>query len=110
MEFTTGQYLLFFGLVALGTLLTRALPFLLFPDKKEIPQYITYLANILPYTMIGILVVYCLKNVTILGGSHGIPELVSIIAIVILHLWKNNALLSIGGGTLLYMLLVQSIF
>lgn len=107
MNFTSGQYLLFFGVVAIGTLLTRVLPFLLFPEKKEIPPYINYLADVLPYTMIGILVVYCLKNTSLLGSPYGIPELVSIIAIVLLHLWKNNTLLSIGGGTLLYMLLIQ---
>lgn len=110
MSFSTGQYLIFFGLVALGTLLTRALPFLLFPDRREIPKYIKYLADVLPYTMIGILVIYCLKDVSLLGSPHGIPELISIAAIIILHLWRNNTLLSIGGGTLLYMLLIQYVF
>ena len=110
MNYTTGQLFLFFGLIILGTVITRALPFLLFPEKRKIPKYIKYLADVLPFTMIGMLVVYCLKDVSFIGGSHGLPELISIAAIVMLHLWRNNTLLSIGCGSLLYMILVQYVF
>jgi branched-subunit amino acid transport protein AzlD len=107
MNYTTTQLFIFFGIVVLGTVITRALPFLLFPEKKEIPKYVNYLADILPYTIIGMLVIYCLKDVSILKAPYGLPEAISIVAIIILHIWKKNTLLSIGGGALLYMLLVQ---
>lgn len=107
MNYTTTQLFIFFGIVVLGTVITRVLPFLLFPEKKEIPKYVNYLADILPYTIIGMLVVYCLKGVSILKAPYGLPEAISIVAIIILHIWKKNTLLSIGGGALLYMLLVQ---
>ncbi len=110
MNYTTGQLFLFFGLIILGTVITRALPFLLFPEKRKIPKYIKYLADVLPFTIIGMLVIYCLKDVSFIGGSHGLPELISIAAIVMLHLWRNNTLLSIGCGSLLYMILVQYVF
>lgn len=110
MDYTTGQLFLFFGLVVLGTVITRVLPFLLFPEKRIIPKYIKYLADVLPFTMIGMLVVYCLKDISFVYGTHAIPELISIAVIVVLHLWRKNTLLSIGCGSLVYMLLVQYIF
>ncbi|NLK28076.1 MAG: branched-chain amino acid transporter AzlD [Clostridiales bacterium] len=110
MNYTRTQLILFFTIISLGTILTRALPFLLFPEKKEIPKYIKYLADILPYTIIGMLVIYCLKDISFTNPPNGIPEIISIAIIVILHLWKNSTLLSIAGGTLVYMLLVQFIF
>ena len=96
--------------VVLGTMLTRYLPFLLFPGNKPTPKYIRYLGNVLPAAVFGLLVVYCLKNVSLLTGSHGIPELVSIAVVIALHLWKRQMLLSIAGGTVCYMLLVQFLF
>ncbi|HHV09374.1 MAG TPA: branched-chain amino acid transporter AzlD [Clostridiales bacterium] len=110
MNYSTLQLVLFFGVVVLGTQLTRVLPFLVFPENKEIPKYIKYLADILPFTIIGMLVVYCLKDVSFIQPPHALPEAVSILVITLLHLWKKNTLLSIGGGALLYMLLVQYIF
>ncbi|MDF2540921.1 MAG: putative rane protein [Herbinix sp.] len=110
MKLSTDQLFIFFGIIALVTLLTRLLPFLLFPEKKEIPKYIKYLADVLPYTIIGMLVVYCLKNISFTGSTHAIPEIISISVIVVLHLWKKNTLLSIGVGSLLYMFFVQYIF
>lgn len=98
------------GLCALATMLTRFLPFLLFRSDKPAPKYIRYLGKALPAAIFGMLVVYCLKNVTVLAGSHGLPELLAISTVVALHLWKRNMLLSIGGGTVCYMLLVQWIF
>ena len=91
------------------TILLRFLPFLIFGGKKEIPGYITYLSGVLPYAIMGMLVVYCLKDVPG-SGHYGIPELIAILFIVALHKWKKSTLLSIGGGTVLYMVLVQTIF
>lgn len=110
MNYSVTQLFIFFGVVTLGTVLTRALPFLLFPENKEIPKYVKYLADILPYTIIGMLVVYCLKNISFTQSPHAVPEILSILLITILHIWKKNTLLSIGGGALFYMILVQYIF
>ena len=97
-------------MVVLGTALTRFLPFLLFPAGKPTPRYIQYLGKVLPSAVFGLLVVYCLRDVSLLSGSHGIPELISIAAVVGLHMWKRQMLLSIAGGTVCYMLLVQLVF
>ena len=94
----------------IGTMITRFLPFLIFPENKETPEWVQYLGKVLPYSVIGLLVVYCLKDTQILTGSHGIPEVIATLFIVIIHSWKKNVLLSIAGGTLLYMGLVQYIF
>lgn len=108
MTFT--QQLITIGMVVLGTVLTRFLPFLLFPPEKPTPKYIQYLGAVLPSAVFGLLVVYCLKNVSLFTGNHAIPEIISIAAVVGLHVWKRQMLLSIAGGTLCYMLLVQIIF
>ncbi len=97
-------------MVVLGTMVTRFLPFLVFPSGKPTPKYIQYLGKVLPAAVFGLLVVYCLKGVTIFAGSHGIPELISILFVVLLHLWKRQMLFSIAGGTICYMLLVQLVF
>lgn len=96
--------------VALATMLTRFLPFIIFPAGKSTPKFIQYLGKVLPAAVFGLLVVYCLKDVNILTGSHGIPELIAIAFVIVLHLWKRQMLLSIAGGTVLYMLLVQFVF
>lgn len=96
--------------VAAGTQLTRWLPFWLFPENKKPPRAVVYLGRVLPPAMMGLLVVYCLKSVTWLEAPHGAPELIAIAAVAALHWWKGNVLLSIAGGTALYMLLVQAVF
>lgn len=96
--------------VVLGTMLTRFLPFLVFPTGKQTPKYVEYLGKVLPGAVFGLLVVYCLKGVNVLTGAHGLPELISIAVVVALHLWKKQMLLSIAGGTVCYMLLVQLVF
>lgn len=108
MTFT--QQLITIGMVILGTMLTRFLPFLFFPAGKPTPNYIRYLGNVLPAAVFGLLVIYCLKDVSIAGGSHGIPELISIAVVIALHCWKRQMLWSIAGGTVCYMLLVQFAF
>lgn len=96
--------------VALGTMVTRFTPFFLFPEKKELPGIIVYLGRMLPPAMMGLLVVYCLKGVSLVQAPNGLPELIAIAAIVLLHSWKRNVLLSIGAGTAIYMFLVQAVF
>ena len=98
------------GAVVLGTMVTRFLPFLLFPASKPTPKYILYLGRVLPCAVIGLLVVYCLKDVSVSAFPFGLPELICIAAVVLLHLWKKNMLLSIAAGTVLYMVLVQLVF
>jgi branched-subunit amino acid transport protein AzlD len=107
---TAVQQLITILVVAAGTVLTRSLPFLLFPAGKPTPKYIQYLGKVLPAAVFGMLVVYCLKNVQILSGSHGLPEAIAIAVVAALHLWKKNTLLSIAVGTVCYMLLVQLVF
>ena len=107
---TLTQRILTILVIVLGTMLTRFLPFLLFPAEKTTPKAIHHLGNVLPGAVFGLLVVYCLKNVSLFTGSHGFPELISIALVVVLHLWKRQMLLSIAGGTVCYMLLVQFVF
>ncbi len=97
-------------LVAVTTLATRAIPFILFPEGKKIPKAVEYLGKVLPPAVIGMLVVYCFKSVNPVSFPFGLPEFIAGAVVVILHLWKRNNLLSIGAGTILYMLLVQNIF
>ena len=107
---TLTQRIITIALCVLGTMTMRFLPFLVFSEKKPTPKYIRYLGNALPVATFGMLVVYCLKNVDLFGGSHGIPEAVALAVTLGLHLWKRKMLLSIAGGTICYMLLVQLVF
>lgn len=107
---TLTQQIIIIGMVILGTVLTRFLPFLIFPAGKPTPKYIQYLGTVLPSAVFGLLVVYCLKDVSLFAGNHCIPEMISIAVVIGLHIWKRQMLLSIAGGTLCYMLLVQLVF
>ena len=107
---TTTQILISIALLTLGTMLTRFLPFMIFREKAQLPKFVQYLGNALPAAIFSMLVVYCLKNVQFLSGSHGLPEIIAIAVTSALHLWKRQILLSIAGGTVVYMLLVQMIF
>lgn len=102
--------LLIMLLCSLTVFITRAIPFLIFRGNKEIPPVIRYLGRVLPPAVIGMLVVYCLKGVSVLASPYGIPELIAVAAVVVLHVWKRNNLLSIGVGTVLYMFLIQVVF
>ncbi|MDY3618816.1 branched-chain amino acid transporter permease [Agathobaculum sp.] len=102
--------LLMILIAAACTLATRAIPFLVFGGNKEIPHWVRYLGMALPPAVIALLVVYCVKGVNWLAFPNGIPELISIAVVAVLHLWKRNNLLSIGAGTVLYMVLVQAVF
>ena len=110
MILSVQQSLILIAVISLGTIITRSLPFILFPNQKDTPPYILYLGNVLPFAAIGLLIIYCLKNVSLLSAPYGLPEGIAIAFVVGLHLWKNNSLLSIGGGTILYMMLVQMVF
>ena len=107
---TLTERIITIALCVVGTMITRFLPFLVFSDRRPTPRYIQYLGRALPAAIFGMLVVYCLKDVPLLSGSHGIPEAIAIAATVGLHLWKRQMLLSIAGGTVLYMVLVQTLF
>ncbi len=96
------------AIMSLGTVLLRFLPFLVF--RKKTPPYIAYLGRVLPSAIIGMLVIYCLKDVKPASAPHGIPELIAGLCVVGLQAWKRNSLLSILSGTVIYMLLVQAVF
>lgn len=98
------------AMVILGTMLTRFLPFLVFHEGKETPKYVQYLGKALPGAVFGLLVVYSLKSVSLISYPHGLPEAIALAFVAILHLWKRQMLLSIAGGTVLYMLLIQMVF
>ncbi len=98
------------AVTALVTALLRFLPFLVFGGARERPLWLTRLGELLPYAVMGMLVVYCLRNVSLLQAPYGLPELLGCAAVAALHVWKRNTLLSIGAGTLLYMLLRQLVF
>lgn len=107
---TYSQQMITIGLCVLGTMATRFLPFIVFSENRETPDFIQYIGKFLPSAVFGMLVIYCLKNVSITQGSHGIPEFISIAVTVFLHEKKRQMLLSIAGGTLCYMLLLHFLF
>lgn len=101
------------GIVAVAavvTMLLRFLPFILFPESKEVPKLLVYLSKVLPAAIMGMLVVYCFRNLNIMEASHGLPELLATIMVVGTYLWKKNFLISIAAGTIFYMVLVQVVF
>lgn len=98
------------GMVVLGTMMTRFIPFIIFPSGRPTPSYVQYLGKVLPSAALGLLVVYSIKDVKFLSGHHGAPELISIAIVIFLHIWKKNMFLSIASGTLVYMFLVQFLF
>ena len=107
---STVQQVITIGVCVFATMLTRFLPFFIFSEKSPTPRYIQYLGHALPAAIFGMLVIYCLKNVSLLSGSHGLPELLAILVTAAMHLWKRQMLLSIAAGTVCYMLLVQMVF
>ena len=98
------------AVVALVTIGLRFLPFLIFGENRKTPPVIAYLGQVLPFAIMGMLVVYCLKDVRLTAAPFGIPELLGCAVVALLHIWKRNTLLSIGAGTVCYMLLVQLVF
>lgn len=98
------------AVTALVTMFLRFVPFLLFGGKRETPAYISYLGRLLPYAVMAMLVVYCLRDISFLSAPFGAPELISCAVVALLHVWKRSSILSILGGTACYMLLVQLVF
>ena len=107
---TFAQEMTTIALCALATILTRSVPFIVFSEHRKTPAFIQYIGRFLPSAVFGMLVIYCLKDVNITTGTHGIPEAISILATIGLHLWKKQMLISIFGGTVCYMLLVHFVF
>ena len=102
-----------FAMVAVAAVITAGLrfaPFLIFGRGKRTPALITYLGKVLPFAIMGMLVVYCMKDVSLIHAPHGIPEALGCLIVALLHIWKRNSLLSIGVGTVCYMLMVQFLF
>ena len=110
MPVSVVKSLLIIAVVSVTTFATRAIPFLIFPKGKEIPPLVKYLGGALPPAVIGMLVIYCLKDVNLFAAPFALPEMIAGVVVVILHIWKRNNLLSIGVGTVLYMVLVQGVF
>lgn len=110
MLVSTSRSLLIILVVAAATFATRVVPFLVFPRGKEIPPLVHYLGKALTPAVIGMLVVYCLRTTPVLDAPHGIPEAIAVAVTAGLHVWKRNNLLSIGVGTVLYMVLIQVVF
>ena len=107
---TTAGAIAAIAAMAIVTFLTRALPFLLFDRGSSPPKIVLYLGRVLPPAIIAMLIIYCLKDLSFLSLGGWAPQLISVAAVVALHLWKHNNLLSIFGGTILYMVLVQAVF
>ena len=107
---TNTHAVLTIAVCALVTAALRFLPFLIFGENRKTPPVIAYLGHVLPFAIMGMLVVCCLKDMTFLSAPFGIPEIIGCAIVASLHIWKRNTLLSIGAGTVCYMLLVQFIF
>ncbi len=106
----TVSSLIMIAAISIATFATRAASFLVFPKGKEVPPKVVFIGRVLPPAIIGMLVVYCLRSTSVLAYPYGIPELIAGLTVVILHIWKRNIFLSIGAGTILYMVLVQTVF
>ena len=106
----TVSSLIMIAAISIATFATRAASFLVFPKGKEVPPKVVFIGRVLPPAIIGMLVVYCLRSTSVLAYPYGIPELIAGLTVVILHLWKRTIFLSIGAGTILYMVLVQTVF
>ena len=110
MDNNTVHSLLIVAVMAVFTALTRFLPFLAFPEGRKRPRVITYLGTVLPYALIGMLVVYCFKSVSVFAYPYCIPELLAVVLVAALHIWKRNTLISVFGGVIFYMVIVQYVF
>ena len=107
---STGAAIAAIAVMAIVTFLTRALPFLLFDRGESPPKIVLYLGRVLPPAIIAMLIIYCLRGVSFATPGGWVPQLLCVGVVVVLHLWKHNNLLSIFGGTVLYMVLVQAVF
>ena len=101
---------LMIAVIALVTILLRFAPFIVFGNNRRTPELLDYLGKVLPYAMMGMLVVYCLKGISFTAMPFGVPEIIACTVVAGLHVWKRNTLVSIFGGTVCYMVLIQVIF
>lgn len=108
MIMSLSHQIIIIGMVVLGTVLTRFVPFLLFPAGRETPECVQYLGRVLPSAALGMLVVYCYRDVDVFGDGHGIPELLASAVVVGLHCWRRSMILSIAGGTVVYMAIIHT--
>lgn len=97
-------------IMGIVTLATRILPVLVCENKEKVPEFIMYLGKVVPFTAMGLLIVYCLKDVSVIEAPHAIPEIIALAVVVTSYLWKKNTILSVVGGTAVYMLLIQVVF
>lgn len=104
------QILLTVLVIAVVTAALRFLPFIVFSSNKKTPHIVLYLGKVLPFAIMAMIVVYCLKSVELLSFPFALPELISVAVVALLHIWKRNSLLSIAVGTVCYMLLIQFVF
>lgn len=107
---SVAQQVVTIAIIVGATVFTRMIAFVVFPAGKETPKYIRYLGSVLPASALGMLVVYCLKDASIFSPTHAIPEILGVATVCILHFWKKNMFLSIVGGTVVYMVLVNLVF
>ncbi|SDO00881.1 branched-chain amino acid transporter permease [Halobacillus aidingensis] len=107
---TMTQEIMTLGVIVLVTMFTRFLPFIIFSSSRPTPDYVQYLGKVLPSAVFGFLVIYCLRDVTFYSGTRGIPEIISIAIIAMIHFWRKNMLLSIAVGTISYMVFIQLFF
>ncbi|MCI1306057.1 MAG: AzlD domain-containing protein [Lachnospiraceae bacterium] len=115
MQMTAAQMAVTIGAVILGTVLTRFLPYALFPEGKPVPEFVRYLGRVLGPAVFGLLVVYCLRQTDWMtpfsaGGTHGIPEIAATAVTILIFVWKRQMILSMASGTVVYMVLVQFVF
>lgn len=96
--------------IALVTAALRFIPFVIFSGDRPVPKFVTYLGRVLPYSIMAMLVVYCLKGISFVTAPFGLPELISVVLVAVLHVWKRNTLFSIICGTVCYMVLIQVVF
>lgn len=106
----TRHAMIVIAVMGLAVLATRIVPVLIFGRGEKVPEFILYLGRVVPYTAMGLLIVYCLRDVPVLDSPHGLPEIISLAVVTLSYLWKRNSILSVVIGTALYMFLVQSVF
>ena len=105
-----GHAIIVIIVMGLAVLATRIVPVLIFGRGEKVPEFILYLGRVVPYTAMGLLIVYCLRNVPVFDAPHGLPELIALAVVAVSYIWKRNTIFSVVIGTALYMFLVQSVF
>lgn len=105
-----GHAMIVILVMGLAVLATRIVPVLIFGRGEKVPEFILYLGRVVPYTAMGLLIVYCLRDVPVFDAPHGLPELIALAVVAVSYIWKRNTIFSIVIGTALYMFLVQSVF